>query len=90
MAVEVRGIKSDRTPREHRVVALAASAAFAAPFRGDAVERVAMRTGNVIDCEEAMIDLTSLRRPAKPAYVAGLTEITRKVCVPEAGAPMET
>ena len=46
MAVEVRGIKSDRTPREQRVVALAASAAFAAPFRGDAVERVAMRTGN--------------------------------------------
>ena len=47
MAVEVRGIKSDRTPREHRVVALAASAAFAAPFRGDAVERVAMRQGTV-------------------------------------------
>ena len=44
MAVEVRGIKSDRTPREHRVVALAASAAFAAPFRGDAVKRVAMRS----------------------------------------------
>ena len=46
--------------------------------------------GTVIDCEEAMIDLTSLRRPAKPAYVAGLTEITRKVCVPKARSPMET
>ena len=35
----------------------------------------------MIDCEEAMIDLTSLRRRAKPAYVAGLTEITLKVCL---------
>jgi hypothetical protein len=49
MAVEVRGIESDGTPREQRLAALAASAALAAPFRGNALERVAMWTGNV-DC----------------------------------------
>ena len=46
MAVEVRGIKIDRVAGEQRLVAFAASAAFVTPFRGDAVERVAMRAGN--------------------------------------------
>ena len=90
MAVEVRGIKSDRTPGN--------SGWWHLPHRPPSPRRSeGMRLsvwqcgqGTVIDCEEAMIDLTSLRCPAKPAYVAGLTQIIRKVCVPEAGSPMET
>ena len=46
MAIEMRRIEIDRMPGEQRLMAAAAFAAFAAPLGRNAIERVAMRTGN--------------------------------------------
>ena len=46
VAIEMRRIEIDRMPGEQRLMAAAAFAAFAAPFRRHAVERMAMRAGD--------------------------------------------
>jgi hypothetical protein len=66
VAVEVRGIKSDRTPGEQWLVALAASAAFATPFRGDPLSAWQCEQGAVMNCDEARFGLTCLRRRPSP------------------------